>query len=175
MKRRTKYLAGILALIVVAAAIAISTALASTPTSTAGVTGTAPFTFTSAKGASNPTTTVLELDGLVVTAKCSEASGKPELQVKASTTIVDSDLVAAYSVAGYTSAWTTPLKLESTAQPLFGSQETGTDGTQLGGTFTYTSPEGHEVTANYQWWVGDEVKALNGVECLFSGNAVVGG
>jgi hypothetical protein len=103
--------------------------------------------------------------------------GYPEQQVKATTSVEHANITAAYSEAGFTSGYTTPDWLTGTPQPLFGTQEYETNGNQLAGTFTYTTPAGANVTATYQWLTGNEtpVPALGSYECVFSGIAEIAG
>jgi hypothetical protein len=62
--------------------------------------------------------------------------------------------------------------LTSSPVPMFGKDtEYPTGGSQLSGTFTYTTPSGTTVTATYQWWVGDTTPPPTGGNCLFSGIA----
>ena len=85
--------------------------------------------------------------------------------------------VAAFSIAGFASAHTAPIILDSTGREIFTPGDgTGdgisSEGEQGGGTMTYTAPDGSGVTATFQAWVGSTIKPFNSKNWLFSGTAL---
>lgn len=157
---------------IAAGAVATAIAFASTPTASGPVAATIPFTYAANKSAESPTTTLLEADGLKLTDTCASSGGRPTQKVKATSSVSNATLLAGYNVGG--AADTNGGHLNEEPLSVFSGQETGTDGTQLAGTMTYTTPADANVTITYQWWTGDEVKGLTS-ECVFAGIASVAG
>jgi hypothetical protein len=132
---------------------------------------TIPIFFESIASIANPETDIFSSDGLVLSARCTLTNGMPELVVNYRGTVPGADMEVPYNRAGDTVAHDQTTGLDSVHRPLI-PDETPTDGTQLGGTFIYTTPDGRSVSGNFQWWAGDTVKPMGGAaNCLFSGIA----
>lgn len=136
--------------------------------------------FSAAKG--TPAKTILRLDGLVIVAQCTAPSGgKPSLVVSMRSAVAGASMQVSYvgnniNQGGHALPnvpYDNAVALNSSLVPMFGtSPDYPTDGAQLSGTFTYTTPTGATVTGTYQWWAGDTTRPPTGGNCLFSGTAL---
>jgi hypothetical protein len=134
-----------------------------------------PIFFSSMASTSNPEVDIFSGGGLTLSARCTLTNGMPELIVNYRGSVPGADMEVPYNRAGDTAAHDQTTGLDSVHRPLI-PDETPTNGTQLGGSFTYTTPAGASVTANFEWWAGDTVPPLGGAaNCLFSGAAISAG
>jgi hypothetical protein len=137
-----------------------------------------PMFFSSSAG--TPARTVLNLDGLVIVAQCTVPGGGPKLTVSMRSTVAGASMQVSFIgnnmfVQGGLQnnvPFDSAVALNSSFVPMFVNSATRvTHGSQLSGTFTYTTPSGSTVTGTYQWWAGDTTPPPTGGNCLFSGTA----